>query len=135
MTSDPSGDVIELRLPLRLEYLGVVRGLAGVIAGTLDFNYDEVMHLRVALSEVFEMATHVEEHETGANPRDIVISFEPRTDGLEVRVAAPMGLARDIVGEQGDESRALLDSLMDSVEYDTDGAVRMVKHRSAERRA
>ena len=135
MTTEATGDVIELRLPLRLEYLGVVRGLTGVIAGTLDFNYDEVMHLRVALSEVFEMATHIEEHEPGASPRDIVISFEPRTDGLEVRVAAPMGLVRDIVGERGDESRALLDSLMDSVEYDTDGAVRMVKHRSAEKRA
>ena len=126
---------MELRLRLRLEYLGVVRGLVGVIAGTLDFNYDEVMHLRVALSEVFEMATHIEEHEAEATPRDVVISFQPRTDGLEVRVAAPVGLVRDIVGERGDESRALLDSLMDSVEYDTDGAVRMVKHRSAEKRA
>ena len=135
MTTDPIGDAIELRLPLKIEYLGVVRGLAGVIAGTLDFNYDEVMHLRVALSEVFEMATHVEEHEAEATPRDVVVSFQPRSDGLEVRVAAPVGLVRDIVGERGEESRALLDSLMDSVDYDTDGAVRMVKRRSAEKRA
>ncbi len=90
MTVDPAGDVIELRLPLKLEYLGVVRGLVGVIAGALDFNYDEVMHLRVALSEVFEMATHLEEHEAEANPRDVIVSFQPRTDGLEVRVAAPV---------------------------------------------
>ncbi len=135
MTTNPTGDVIELRLPLKLEYLGVVRGLVGVIAGSLDFNYDEVMQLRVALSEVFEMATHLEEHETETEPRDVVITFQPSTDGIEVRVAAPVGLVRDIFGERGDESRALLDSLMDSVEYDTDGAVRMVKRRSAEKRA
>ena len=135
MTTDPTGDAIELRLPLKLEYLVVVRGLVGVVAGTLNFNYDEVMQLRVALSEVFEMATHLEEHEAEANPRDVMISFQPRSDGLEIRVAAEVGLVREIVGERGDESRALLDSLMDSVEYDTDGAVRMVKCRSADKQA
>ncbi len=130
MTSDPTQDVIELRLPLKLEYLNVIRATVGVIAGTLDFTYDEVMQFRVALSEIFELATHLAEHEGADDPGDISFRFGPQPDGLGVRVGAAVNVVRDLVGEDHDEGRALLDSLMDSVEFDTDGTVHMVKYRS-----
>ena len=127
-------DIIELRLPLKLEYLSVVRATVGVIAGTLGFTYDEVMQFRAALSEIFELATHLAEHESADNPGDISFRFEPQQDGLRVRVGAAVNVVRDLVAEDQDESRALLDSLMDSVEFDTDGTVHMVKYRSIRER-
>ncbi len=132
MTPDPTQDIIELRLPLKLEYLSVIRATVGVIAGTLDFTYDEVMQFRVALSEIFELATHLAEHESEDDPGDILFRFEPQPDGLGlgVRVGASVNVVRDLVAEDQDESRALLDSLMDDVEFDTDGTVHLVKYRS-----
>ena len=130
MTPDPTQDIIELRLPLKLEYLNVIRATVGVIAGTLDFTYDEVMQFRVALSEIFELATHLAEHEDAEGPGDISFRFEPQPDGLGVRVGAAVNVVRDLVAEHQDEGRALLDSLMDSVEFDTDGTVHMMKYRS-----
>ena len=64
MPPDPTQDVVELRLPLKSEYVNVIRATVGVIAGTLDFTYDEVMQFRVALSEIFELAAHLAEHES-----------------------------------------------------------------------
>ncbi len=49
-------DVIEIKLPPSSEYLAVVRATIGVIAGNMSFNYDEVIQLRVAASEVFSLA-------------------------------------------------------------------------------
>ncbi len=134
MTPDPTQDVIELRLPLKLEYLNVIRATVGVIAGTLDFTYEEVMQFRVALSEIFELATHLAEHERADDPGDISFRFEPQPDGLGVRVGAAVNVVRDLVAEDQNEGRALLDSLMDSVEFDTDGTVHMVKYRSIHER-
>ncbi len=71
MTSDSTQDVIELRLPLKLDYLNVIRATVGVIAGALDFTYDEVMQFRVALSEIFELASHLAEHEGADDTGDI----------------------------------------------------------------
>lgn len=130
MTPDPTQDIVELRLPLRLQYLNVIRATVGVIAGTLDFTYDEVMQFRVALSEIFELATHLAEHEGAEHPGDISFRFEPQPDGLAIRVGAAVNVVRDLVAEDQDESRALLDSLMDSVEFDTDGTVHLMKYRS-----
>ncbi len=130
MTPYSTQDMVELRLPLKLEYLSVIRTTVGVIAGTLDFTYDEVMQFRVALSDIFELATHLAEHEGAEDPGDISFHFEPQPDGLGVRVGASVNVVRDLVAEDQDEGRALLDSLMDSVEFDTDGTVHMMKYRS-----
>ena len=42
-------DTVHLRLPVKPEYLAVLRATTGVIAGNMDFNYDEVMQIRVAM--------------------------------------------------------------------------------------
>ena len=49
-------DVIEVRLPLKADYLSVLRATVGVLAGEMSFNYDEIIQLRVAISEAFSMA-------------------------------------------------------------------------------
>ncbi len=134
MTPDPTQEIIELRLPLKLEYLSVIRTTVGVIAGTLGFTYDEVVQLRVALTEIFELATHLAEHESPEDPGDISFRFEPQPDGLGVRVDASVNVVSDLVAEDQDEGRALLNTLMDSVELDTDGTVHMVKYRSIRER-
>ena len=44
-----------MRLPPKPEYLSVLRAAIGVIAGDISFNYDEIIQLRVAVSEAFQM--------------------------------------------------------------------------------
>lgn len=51
-----TNDTIELRLPLKPQYLPILRATTGVVAGVVGFNYDEIMQLRVAVSEVFDLA-------------------------------------------------------------------------------
>ncbi len=48
-------DLIELHLPPKAEYVPIVRALAGVIAGEMSFTYDEIVQIRVAVSELFEI--------------------------------------------------------------------------------
>ena len=55
MAKSWTNDVIQLRLPLKPEYLTLLRAAVGVIAGTISFNYDEIMQLRAAVSEVFDL--------------------------------------------------------------------------------
>ena len=51
-----TNDVIEVRLPPKPEYLPVIRAAVGVIVGTMFFNYDEIIQIRVAAAEAFELA-------------------------------------------------------------------------------
>ena len=44
MTPDPTQDIIELRLPLKLEYLNVIRATVGVIAGAAFWYYLRSLH-------------------------------------------------------------------------------------------
>jgi anti-sigma regulatory factor (Ser/Thr protein kinase) len=124
-------DVIQMRLPLKAEYLPVLRAAVGVIAGGMEFTYDEVLQLRVAVSEVFDLAAGASA--TGSNnngARELDVRFVPGPDRLqvEVRALAPDGVALD----PDEESRALLASLMDSVEFGRDGAtVHLTKNRPA----
>ncbi|MCH8993835.1 MAG: UDP-N-acetylglucosamine 1-carboxyvinyltransferase, partial [Chloroflexi bacterium] len=59
MRESMTQDVIQMRLPLKSEYLPVLRAAVGVIAGGMEFTYDEVMQLRVAISEVFDLADYL----------------------------------------------------------------------------
>ena len=128
MSESSTSDELSLRLPLRSEYLTVLRATAGVIAGEVGFNYDEIIQVRVAVSEIFG-------HATGQPPKTERVGetgqfsarFLPQSMGLEMRFSYPT----DESGTLSEESRALLTSLMDVVEIDAGSAsVLLVKHRS-----
>lgn len=129
-------DVIELRLPPRAEYLTLVRAAVGVISGGLSFNYDEIIQLRVAVSEAVQMATQwATQEELEAVGAQQVIRFTVDPDGLVILLTVPEGLPEEITAEPDEEGLALLQSLVDEVEFGGGGAgallIRLVKYRPA----
>ena len=128
---DVTDDTIELRVPLKADYLAVLRASVGVIAGGLSMTFDEVMQLRVAPSEAFELAMRRHTNEAPAGD-ELTVQFVVRSGSLEMVVSGPDGYAAHLDREEGRESRALLESLVDEVdssgEEDGGRVLRLVKH-------
>ena len=120
-------ETIEVRLPPRLEYAGVLRAAVGVIAGGMSFNYDEIMQIRTALTEAFELAAAAfTPQETEAESSHMSVTFAVRQDRIEIELADPgHGITR--LGEEAEEeSKALLTSLVDELEMGPGGGGRRV---------
>ena len=129
-------DVIELRLPPRSEYLTLMRAAVGVISGGMSFNYDEIIQLRVAISEAVQMATQwATEEEIEATGAQLVVRFTVDPDRLAILLTVPEDLARPITVDPDEEGLALLQSLVDEVEIGGGAAgeplIRMVKYKPA----
>lgn len=109
-------DVIELRLPPRGEYQSALRALIGVLAGDLSFNYDQIIQLRVAVSEAFLWTIRrFDRTEAEFSPADIVIRFETDPDWVRVSTLAWTGVPRGLTTSEDAESEALLESLVDDI--------------------
>ena len=128
-------DVIELRLPPRPEHIPVIRAVIGAVAGGMNFNYDEIMQLRVAATEAFEISVrNIGKADPGAVESPLTVRFSSERDSIEILITAP----RDYIGPfsrvDEAEGRAVLQSLLDELEYGTGNAeepmFRMVKRRS-----
>ena len=129
-------DVIELRLPPRSEYLTLVRATVGVISGGMSFNYDEIIQLRVAVSEAVQMATNwVTQEEIEATGAQLVVRFTVKPDRLTILLTVPEGLSHPVTAQPDEEGLALLQSLTDEVEFGGGAAgellIRMVKYKPA----
>jgi anti-sigma regulatory factor (Ser/Thr protein kinase) len=130
-------DVIEIKLPPTSEYLAVVRATIGVIAGNMSFNYDEVIQLRVAVSEVFNLAAEwIAEDAEPLDTRELAIRFVVDGNKLEILVPNQISHAVSLTGDQMVESKALLESLMDEVEIGEevgqDPLIRIAKYNTSE---
>lgn len=126
---------IELRLPLRREYISVLRGIVGVIAGTVSFNYAEIVQLRVALSEVFELAIkHVGQRGRESQDKELATRFEVQDDKFAISITCPIDSTNFPDTDEERESEALINNLMDEVEFGVEKrgevVVRMVKYKS-----
>ena len=128
-------DVIEIRLPANSEYLSVLRATVGVLAGSMSFNYDEIIQLRVAVSEAFHIAVRRYALE-GADPssREVTMRFVLQTDRIEILIPNLLDYTVQSASEEEVESQALLESLMDEVEYGSGAldqpVVRMAKYNT-----
>ena len=115
-----TGDVIELRLPPNTDYLPVLRATLGVIAGRMSFNYDEIVQLRTAASEAFDMAIRYTA-QSGLLPglTELTVRFVVGSNRLELLIPPPAGYTYTghLVTEQDRESQALLESLVDELEF------------------
>ena len=130
-------DVIELRIPPKLEYMSVARAAIGVIAGGLAFNYDEIIQLRVAVSEAFEiMLRRVQRTDLESSPTEVIIRFKTEKDSVEVLIPAWPSIPGYVATEENAESQALLESLMDEIMLDGgnegEPVVRMLKRKEAD---
>ena len=129
-------DTIELRLPLESGYLLILRVTTGVVAGVVSFNYDEIMQLRVAVSEVFDLAMkYVTPGSRISGVNELAVRFSVHPDKIEIVIAGPRDYTSYLNREEGKENLALLRSLMDEVEFGGEVAgktvLRMVKYRSS----
>ena len=127
-----------LRLPLKPGYVTILRATMRVVAGMISFNYDEIMQLRIAVSEVFYLAMkHVTSGEQTSEVNELTIHFLVRPDKIEVLIAGPKDFTSYLNREEGKENLALLRSLVDEVEFGAEEAgkslVRVVKYRASMR--
>jgi len=130
-------DFIEMKVPAKAEYVGVIRLSVSGIANRMGFNYEDIEDLKVAIAEA---VTNVVEHaykdnETG----EVTIGFGVYEDRLEMMVADRGGsfdlkeVKRDIGPYQPYESIEtlreggfglfLINALMDKVEINNEYGV------------
>ena len=145
-------DAIEIRLPPKPEYLPVLRATIGVIAGDMSFNYDEIIQLRVAVSEAFHLTIRRVTQEPQFGPAvGLAVRFAVEPDNIKILISklqhytngsthveegkVPGAHHLSPYNEDEIESRALLESLMDEVEVGGEATgdllIRMVKYKAA----
>ena len=132
----------ELRLPLKSQYLSVLRATVGAIGGRISFPYDQIVELRVAVSEVLTlMMKHIpltnDLIRAGVPTEDrLNVNFAIEPDRIEILMTCSADYARRWDTEEWRETEALLGSLMDEVGYGIEGTgetiVRMMKRKSTE---
>ena len=140
--SDPSAahsETVQLTIPCRAEYVGVVRLAVLGIASRMPFSYDEVEDVRLAVGEACSHA--VERAGTEAATIRIVSTLNSRSLTIEVQddipasaVAAPTEEAK-LLAEAGVDQEGLgallMEILVDEVKIETTPAgtrVRLTKY-------
>ena len=130
------GETVELLLPSKVEYVPVLRAVVGVVAGTLSFNYDEIIAIRVAVSEAFGLVLqHMQRGGRAGDSDGVKTSFVIGDDHLKVMLTAPGSGYEDAESAADVESRAVLESLVDSVEIGAERSgervISLVKYRGS----
>ena len=116
---------IEIAIPPRSVYVGVVRLAVASLARYAGLDEDKVDDLRIAVSEACTNA--VLAHEEAGTQEPVVVKWTDEDDRLVVDVHGPIEPpAGDLEDSHGFStrsvlSRALLDSLVDESEVFTDG--------------
>ncbi len=99
----------------------------GAVAEVASSNYDEIKQLRVAVSEVFELALkHVMRGRGVSEVNELVIRFSGYPDKIEILIVGPRDYTSYLNTEEGKESLALLRSLVDEVEFGAEVAGKTV---------
>ncbi|GAA0447278.1 MAG: anti-sigma B factor RsbW [Bacillota bacterium] len=130
-------DFIELKVPAKAEYVGVVRLSISGIANRMGFSYEDIEDLKVAISEaITNTVTHAyHEQDDG----EVTIGFGVYEDRLEVMVADHGGSfnlneVKDGIGpykntesiedlREGGFGLFLIDALMDKVQINNNYGV------------
>ena len=111
-----------------------MRATTGVIAGGLAFRYDEIVQLRTAAAEAFELSVRYSEHNPrNSGPDNLSIHFIITPDRLEILIPTPEDAGSTIDSQEQAESQALLESLMDEVDLSAGTpdrpSIRLTKYR------
>jgi serine/threonine-protein kinase RsbW len=133
-------DYIEMTIPAKAEYVGVIRLSLSGIATRMGFTYEDIEDLKVAISEAITNAvTHAYDKE---DKGEIRLGFTIYEDKLEIMVS-DQGVSfnidevRDRIGpyeksrpiedvEEGGFGLFLIDALMDEVELHDDQGVMLI---------
>ncbi len=77
-------DYIEMKIPAKPEYVGVIRLTLSGIASRMGFVYDKIEDLKIATSEAI---TNAVQHAYNDGQGEVVVGFALYEDRLEVMVA------------------------------------------------
>ncbi|WP_373895154.1 anti-sigma B factor RsbW [Virgibacillus natechei] len=130
-------DFIEMKLPAKAEYVGVIRLSISGIANRMGFSYEDIEDLKIAVSEAITNAvTHAYD---SAEEGEVTLGFGVYEDRLEVMVADYGGsfklneMKQNIGPYENTESVEnlreggfglfLIDALMDKVQINNDNGV------------
>ena len=117
-------------------FADTIRATTTVVAGDWGFPYDQILQLRVAVSEMYDLVVAPDGSCTGGHgPCELSVRFSPGDAGIEIELSAgPIAAGPDTDDQSADERQALLASLVDDVflSQRADGSlvVRIVKARS-----
>ncbi|WP_427340708.1 ATP-binding protein [Caloranaerobacter sp. DY30410] len=118
------GDIINLTIPARAEYVSVVRLTSSAIASRIGFDIEEIEDIKVAIAEACTMII-----KNGEN-QNIDIKFEIMEDRLIINIQAKQFVCQERYDEVSDidDNRSLsiliIESLMDGVRCENcDGIV------------
>ncbi|WP_019156402.1 anti-sigma B factor RsbW [Robertmurraya massiliosenegalensis] len=125
-------DYIEMKIPAKPEYVGVIRLTSSGIAGRMGFSYDEIEDLKIAVSEA---CTNAAQHAYKSQEKgEVFIGYSLYKDRLEI-IVADRGVSfdlqelRDHIGPYDQEKESieymregglglyLIETLMDEVKY------------------
>lgn len=143
-----ANDYIEIKVPAKPEYVGVIRLTLSGITSRMGFTYEFIEDIKIATSEAVTNAVHhaYQPDEDG----EVVVGFGLYTDRLEIKVSdsgqsfnlektrretGPIG-AHDEVEflREGGLGLYLIESLMDEVKFHRNEGVtvRMIKYLGRE---
>lgn len=130
-------DFIEMKLPAKAEYVGVMRLSISGIANRMGFTYENIEDMKVAISEAITNAvTHAYDNEDDG---EVTIGFGVYDNRLEIMVADhggsfDLGEVKGSIGpyepnesvetlREGGFGLFLIEALMDKVEIDNENGV------------
>ncbi|WP_018924811.1 anti-sigma B factor RsbW [Salsuginibacillus kocurii] len=140
-----TADVVEMTVPSKAEYVGVVRLTVSGIANRAGFSYDDIEDMKIAVAEA---CTNVVDH-AYSNGGTIKFSCSIEEEGLKLVVSddgqsvdvvqlreeiGPVD-GQDPVGElkEGGLGLFLIESLMDEVEISSEAGVAIVMKKFLQR--
>lgn len=129
-------DFIEMKVPAKAEYVGVVRLSISGVANRMGFSYEAIEDIKVAISEAITNAvTHAYDEDEG----EVTLGFGVYEDRLEIMVADHGGSfklkeVKDAIGpytstesvenlREGGFGLFLINSLMDKVQINNNSGV------------
>ncbi len=130
-------DFVELKVPAKPEYVGVVRLSVSGIANRMGFSYDDIEDMKVAISEAITNAVKHAYNETGEG--EVTIGFGIHMNRIEIMVSdrgesfkleevkkeiGPYKETEDVRGlREGGFGLYLIHTLMDKVEINNNSGV------------
>jgi len=136
-----TSDVIEMKIPAKPEYVGVVRLTVSGVANRLGYSYDDIEDIKIAVAEA---CTNVVNHayEEKQAEKDMHLKFSVYEDRFELIVAdhggtidveklknerGPLNSAQSIDDlKEGGLGLFLIETLMDKVEIRGDSGVMII---------
>lgn len=102
---------VSVMVPLKAEYVSIVRLTASGIASRMGFDYDAIEDIKVAISEVL---SKIIERQWDCDR--IEIRFDYLEDNLAIIFRLPGDFSKQLFGDDADDfAFAIISSLMDSV--------------------